>query len=163
VKLTVVAATQWYRELVTDPAAQRTRLDKPKVMGVRRRSAAHKTWLPGDELPVLLIARANRFAQRTDWLIARRFTGPCRSFLASARIRPTRWYHALAGDGNGRLARAYAIADCREPCLKLLLDNLGISCRKRVLGRKISMRPDGRIIGRMDGSQLRNQALPKAC
>ena len=44
-----------------------------------------------------------------------------------------------------------------------LLDNLGISCCQRVLGRKVPMRPGGRIISRMDGSQLRDQALPQDC
>jgi hypothetical protein len=62
VKLTVMYATQWYYELITDPATQRTRLDKPKVMRVGRRSAAHQALLPGDELSVLLITQANRFA-----------------------------------------------------------------------------------------------------
>jgi hypothetical protein len=48
-----VDATQWHCELVTDPAAQRTRLDKPKVMGVGRRSAAHKARLLGGCYPKL--------------------------------------------------------------------------------------------------------------
>jgi hypothetical protein len=46
VKLTVMYATQWYYELITDPAT--------KVMRVGRRSAAHQAWLPGEQ--------ANRFA-----------------------------------------------------------------------------------------------------
>jgi hypothetical protein len=75
VELTVMDATQWYRELVTDPAAQRTRLDKPKVMGIRRRSATDQAWLPGDERPMLLIAQASHFAQRTDRAFVRRFVG----------------------------------------------------------------------------------------
>ena len=53
-------ATHGYGEFVTDPTAQRTRLDEPKVMRIRRRSAAHQAWLSGDEFPVLLIAQANR-------------------------------------------------------------------------------------------------------
>jgi len=66
VKITVMDATRWYCELVIDPAAQRARPDKPKVMRVRRRPAARQAWLPGDELPVLLIAQANRYALATS-------------------------------------------------------------------------------------------------
>jgi hypothetical protein len=58
VKITVMDATQWDCELVTDPAPQRIRLDEPKVMRIRRCPAAHQAWLAGDELSVLLIAQA---------------------------------------------------------------------------------------------------------
>ena len=120
--------------------------------------------MPGHEFPVLLIAQANRFTQRCpDCAIARRFPGTRRGFLASPHIRPTGGHHVVGGDGIGWLARAWAIADCRESCLKLLLDKLGVSCRQRVLGRKIAMCPDGRIIGRIDGSKLPDQPLPQAC
>src|SRR5262249_26452005 len=119
-------ATQWDCELVTDPAAQRRGLDKPKVVGIRRRPAAHQAWLPGDELSVLLIAQANRFAQRTDGVLMRGLTGLRRDFLANGRIRPTGGHHALNGDSGGW---ARLIADCREEsCLKPFLDTFGISC-----------------------------------
>ena len=62
----VMDATERDYELVTDPAPQRKRLDKPKVMGVGWRSAGHQASLPGDKLPMFLIAQSNRFAQRMD-------------------------------------------------------------------------------------------------
>ena len=93
VKLTVVDSTQRYCELVADPAAQRPRLEKPKVMGVGWRSAAHQACLPGYELPVFLIAQANRFAQHTDGASARRF-------LASVRIGPTGRNQAWIGTAS---------------------------------------------------------------
>ncbi len=136
--------TQWDCELVTDPAAQRARLDKPKVMRVRRRPAAHHAWLPGYELPVLLIAQAHRFPQCTDCALLRSFIGLRRKFLASGRIRSTGGHHALDGDTIGW---ARAITDRREPCPKPFLDNSGISCCERVLDSKIAMRPQrGRSI-----------------
>jgi hypothetical protein len=81
-------ATQWDCELVTDTAPERIRLDESKVMRVRRVPAAHQAWLPGDELSVLLISKADRFAQGRDGRFVRRFTGFRRNFLASRRISP---------------------------------------------------------------------------
>jgi hypothetical protein len=109
---------------------------------------------------VLLIAQANRFAQGADCAIARRLTGDFRSFLAIAHIRPTGGHD---GDSIGWRARALAIADAREFRLKLLFDHSSIIRCKRVLGGKILTRPGGRIIGRMDGNQLSEQAFPKNC
>jgi hypothetical protein len=106
VKLSVMDATQRYCELVTDTPPQRIRLNKPKVMRVGRRSAANQAWLPGDELSVLLIAQANRFAQGTDCALVSGFTGLRRNFPASGGISPTGGYHALDRDGTGWLASA---------------------------------------------------------
>jgi hypothetical protein len=66
VKLTVVAATKGYCELVTDPATERPRLEKPKMMGIGRRSAAHQAGLPGHEFPMLLIAQASGSTSRSS-------------------------------------------------------------------------------------------------
>src|SRR5262249_23979038 len=61
VKITVMDATQWDCEFVTDTAPHRIRLDKPKMMRVRRCPAAHDAWLPRNELSMLLVAQVNRF------------------------------------------------------------------------------------------------------
>src|SRR5499427_7653233 len=53
-------------EIVAHSVSKCTRLGKREVMGIRRYAAAHKTRLPQDELSVLLIAQADRFAQSTD-------------------------------------------------------------------------------------------------
>jgi hypothetical protein len=61
-KLAVVDPTNRDDELITHPVSECTRLHEREVMRVRRRPAAHKAGLPGHELSVLLIAKANRFA-----------------------------------------------------------------------------------------------------
>jgi hypothetical protein len=48
-------------ELVAHTASECTRLCKREVMRIRRHAAAHKAGLPQHELPVVLIAQANRF------------------------------------------------------------------------------------------------------
>ena len=60
-KLAVVDPTNRDGELIADSVSEGTRLHKRQVMRIRRRSAADKACLPGHELPVLLIAQANRF------------------------------------------------------------------------------------------------------
>src|SRR5262245_18697826 len=56
-----------------------------------------------------------------------------------------------------------AIADRGESGLKPFLDNFGIYRRQGVLGRQISLRPNGRLIRRTDSHQFLEQALPKHC
>ena len=99
-QLAVMNPTNWDGELVADSVSKCAQLGKREVMRVRRRSTAHKAWLPRHELPVFLIAQANRFTQRTDCAIARCFTGHC----PSARIRLAGGHHALDGDSIGWLA-----------------------------------------------------------
>ena len=70
-KLAVVGPTNRDGELIADSVSECTRLHKREVMRIRRRPAAYKARLPGHELPVLLIAHANRFAQGADCAIAR--------------------------------------------------------------------------------------------
>jgi hypothetical protein len=54
-------------ELVAHSASQCKRLCKREVVRIRRHAAAHKTGLPQNEPPVVLIAQANRFEARPDW------------------------------------------------------------------------------------------------
>jgi hypothetical protein len=61
-KLAVVDPTNRDGELIAHSVSECTRLRKREVMRIRRRPAAYKARLPGHELPVLLIAKANRFA-----------------------------------------------------------------------------------------------------
>ena len=52
------------RELVADPAAQRSWLGKSQVVCVRRPASTQQAGLRGDELEMRTIAVAPRFAQR---------------------------------------------------------------------------------------------------
>jgi hypothetical protein len=65
----MVGAAERNRELVADPAAQRPRLRKSQVMGVRWPASAQEARLRGYELEVRTITIAARFAQREDALI----------------------------------------------------------------------------------------------
>ena len=146
-KLTVVDSTNRDGVLVAYSVSECTRLHKLEMMWIRRRPAAYKARLPRHELPVLLIAQANCFAQDTVCAIARWLTGHFRSFLATARIRSTGGHHGLDGDDIGWLVRALAIADGRDSRLKFLFDDSGIIRCKRVLGGEVQTRPGGRLVG----------------
>src|SRR5262249_22451016 len=152
-------------ELVAHPVSKCTRLGKREVMRIRRYAAAHKTRLPQDELPVLLIAQADRFAQSTDRPAGSSLFGRRSRFPAGVRVRSASEDEVLVGDAKRRPVRrrGLAIADRGEPILKPLLDNFGIYRCQGVLGRQISLGPDGRLIRRTDGRQLVKQALPKNC
>jgi hypothetical protein len=63
---TVVGAAKGNGELVADPTAQRARLQKSQMMGVRRPTPTHKAWLRSYELKVLRITVAARFTQREN-------------------------------------------------------------------------------------------------
>ena len=65
VKLTVMDPANRHGELVAHSASKRARLGKREVMGIRGRAAAHKASLLLHELPVVLMAQADRFAQST--------------------------------------------------------------------------------------------------
>src|SRR5215469_13827446 len=94
-KLAVVGPTNRDGELITDSVSECTRLHKREVMRIRWRAATYNARLPGHELPVLLIAQANRFAEGADCALARGLTGRFRSFLAIAPIRPSGRHHVL--------------------------------------------------------------------
>jgi hypothetical protein len=55
-KFAVMDPTDRDNELVAHSAAQRTRLRKGEVVGIRWHAAAHQARLPQNELPVVLIA-----------------------------------------------------------------------------------------------------------
>jgi hypothetical protein len=131
-------------ELVAHSTSQCTRLRKGEVVRIRWYAAAHKARLPQNELPVVFITQANRFAQSVDHVAAGLLLGPPRKFVARTRIRPTDGHYPLVRGGmkrpsRGKIVRSptegmslrslvtiQAIAEGREPCLKPLLDNFGI-------------------------------------
>jgi hypothetical protein len=162
-ELAVMEPADRHGKLVTDSVSKRSRLRKREVMRIRWRSPAHKARLPRHELSMLLIAQANRFAQRTDCATARPLPGHCRSPQTSARTGLTGRYYALTGPGVGLAACDLVIHDCGESSLKLLFDNLSIVCCQGVLGGKILVCPRGRLIRRIDICHLSDQALSKGC
>jgi hypothetical protein len=169
-KLAVMNPANRHGELVAHSVSQRTRLGKREVMRIRRHAAAHKTGLPQHEPPVALIAQPDGFAQRMDHPAARSLFG---HLLTDVHVRSASRYEVLVGDsmsrqvrgrsGRVRPDRGPAIAGRQEPCLKPLFDNFGIYRCQGVLGRQISLRPDGRLIRRTDSQQFLEQALPKHC
>jgi hypothetical protein len=65
-ELAVVGPANRDDEFVAYPSSECTGLCEGEVMRIRRHAAAHKAGLPHNELPVLLIAQANRLAQTAD-------------------------------------------------------------------------------------------------
>ena len=65
-ELAVMDPTNRDRELVANSTAQRPRLRKPEMMGIRGRTPAYEARLPGHEFQVVLVAHANRFPERLD-------------------------------------------------------------------------------------------------
>ena len=66
---TMMPATERDRELIADLAAERARLGKSEVVGVRGLAAAHETRLLGDIVKVLPVAIATRGSDREDALV----------------------------------------------------------------------------------------------
>ena len=97
-KLAVMDSANRDRELVAHSVSKRTGLRKREVMRIRRYAATHKTRLPQYELPVVLIAQADGFAQSTDHPDARSFFAPRQSFLAGVRVCSGSEYEVLVGD-----------------------------------------------------------------
>ena len=179
-QLAMMQPADWDRELVAYSASQCTRLRKSEVMRIRRHAAAHKARLPQNELAVVFIAQANRFAQSMHHVLSGLLFGPLRNFAARKRVRRARGRSPLVRDGMKRRSRGksrrlterlflsrlvtiQAIAERGEPRLKPLLDKFGVCCCQGVLGRQIPMRPGGRLIGRIYSRQLLNQAFAKTC
>jgi hypothetical protein len=87
------------------------------------------------------------------------------NFVAGVRIRLASKYEVSIGDsmrrlvsdqtieriGRGRPIRDMTFANGREPSPKPLLDNFGLPCCEGVLDRQISLRPDRRLICRVNG------------
>ena len=150
-------------ELITHSAAQCTWLCEREVVRIRRHAAADKAWLPQNELPVVLIAQANGFAQSTDHIARRPFPADGRSLLAGfdngpadqhlaliqqrvrRRLRILSWRAATGRTVRGAV-RGQLFVDFGEPRLKPLLDHFGIWGRQRVLGRQIPMRLGCRLV-----------------
>jgi hypothetical protein len=65
-ELAVVGPANRDNEFVAHPPSECAGLCEGEVMRIRRQPAAHKTGLPQHELPVILIAQANRFTQGVD-------------------------------------------------------------------------------------------------
>ena len=145
-------ATQWYRELVTDPAAQRTRLDKPNVVGVRRRSATDQAWLPGRTSDAPYRAGEPFCPTHQPRLCEAFYRTPLkfsgqRAHQAERRAsRVGRRQHRMArwGLGHCRLSRVLPETVPRQFGHQRLL---ACSCAQAA--------------GRIDGSYLLDQALPK--
>src|SRR5262249_3008833 len=97
-KLAVMDPANRDGEFVAHSVSKRARLGKREVMWIRRYAAAHKTRLPQHELPVILIAQADGFAQSTDHPAARSLLGRRRSFLAGVRVRSASECEVLVGD-----------------------------------------------------------------
>ena len=65
-ELAVVGPANGDDEFVAYLSSERARLCAGEVMRIRRNAAADKARLPQNELPVVLIAQANRLAQTPD-------------------------------------------------------------------------------------------------
>ena len=59
VDFAVVQPTERDGIFIADFSAERARLGKAQVMRIARHAAADETGLPGDELPMLFVAKAN--------------------------------------------------------------------------------------------------------
>ena len=80
----MVDPADWDGELVAYSASECTRLGKGEVMRIRRHAAAHEAGLPQHELPVVLIAQANRLCpKRPTALLRDRFAAAVGVFSAS--------------------------------------------------------------------------------
>jgi hypothetical protein len=66
---TMMRATEWDRELIANPAAERAGLHEPEVVGIRGLAAAHETCLLGDVAQMLPVAIATRRRHRKDALV----------------------------------------------------------------------------------------------
>src|SRR5215471_19557299 len=108
-KLAMMDSANRDGELVAHSVSKPTRLGKREVMRIRRHAATHKTRLPQYELPVVLIAKADRFAQSADHPAARSLLGRRRSFLASVRLRWISRHEVLVGERIRRLVRGQTI------------------------------------------------------
>ena len=65
-ELAVVGPANRDDEFVAYPSSECAGLCEGEVMRIRWRTAAHEAGLPHNELPVVLIAQANRLAQTAD-------------------------------------------------------------------------------------------------
>jgi hypothetical protein len=180
-QLAMVSPADRHNELVAHSAPERAGLGKGQVMRIGRHTAAYKAGLPQHEFSVVLIAQPNRFSQSMDYVPAGLLLGPPRSCVAGSGVRPTDGHctlllGSLRLPGSGKTIRCPtewrslkvpvivpAIADCREPRLKLFLEHFGVGCGQGVLGGHMLLRPNGRLVRRIYGRQLLDQAFAQAC
>ena len=86
---TMMPAAEWDYEFIADLAAERTRLGKSEVVGVRGLAAADEARLLGDVAQMLPVAIAPRGSDREDALVdALRLTG-VRPLGGGNHLRPS--------------------------------------------------------------------------
>src|SRR5262245_35359496 len=152
-ELSMVDSADRDDELVAHTAPECTRLCKCEVMRIRRHAAAYEARLSQHESPVILIAQANCFSQRSDCVAARLlFGGPLRCILAGRHIRRA-GHPGLVQDSMRRLitlgrtvTSTMRGVDRGEPCPEPLLHYFRVCSCQRVLGRQIPMRPGRRLV-----------------
>src|SRR5688572_17190471 len=62
-KIAMMRATKWHRELITDFSPDCARLCKAKMMGIRRRATAYDAGLARDKLAMLRITQSDRLCR----------------------------------------------------------------------------------------------------
>src|SRR5262245_3371151 len=89
----VMPAAQWDRELIANLAAERARLGKSKVVGVRGLAAAHETRLLHDIAKVLAAAIVPRGRDREDALVDALRLTRLGAFSGGKHLRPFNLRH----------------------------------------------------------------------
>src|SRR5438128_7714029 len=116
-ELTVVDPADRDDEFVAHSATECGRLREGEVVRIRRHAAADEARLSQYESPVVFIAQANRFSQRTDYVAARMLFGPCRCFPVRTRARCAghiSWRPAPGRTVKRPVRRANRKKPCRE-------------------------------------------------
>jgi len=90
---TVVPTAEGDRELIADLAAERTRLGKSEVVGIRWLAAAHETRLLGDIAQVLPVAIATRSSEREETLVDALHSTGVGGFAGGNHLRPFNLRH----------------------------------------------------------------------
>src|ERR1700738_1869382 len=152
-------ATKRDGELVAHPATERARLCEPKVMWIRRYPAAYQTCLFRHEFPVIFVAYANGLAQCRRASLGARFVIRRWRRLAASEIGVVGTLRPWGVRSNGRFLIGVAVAERRQFLLEMLLNQLGVECRERVLGTEAAVRPARRLIRRAKALQLGQQAI----
>ena len=104
-QLTVMDTADRDHELIAHAASECARLREGEVMWIGRHPAAHKTRLPQNEFPVVLIPQPNRLAQSTNCAAARPLSRGSCSLPAAAFVRLACGRRALVRDGMSRFLR----------------------------------------------------------
>jgi hypothetical protein len=164
VDLAMVNTAERHRELVAHFAAERARLRRAKVMGIRGLAATNKAGLRGNKLTMCFVADAPRFADRkhafvntapeaADWVAVE---------LASV-LTGMVGRHRGGGGGWGRSQWAVSgspIAEFCELCPEPCFDKFGVGGRQRVLGGQAPIGPAGRLVGGLKAVEFGDQPIP---